>query len=244
MPNEFSQEVKETTFVEKPKTSWLAILLSIIITALIVGGVVYALQTISANKKIENLENQIENLQKQISQENNENDDAEIVELNCGQDNKFISEQLGIAFCYPGKYGDNNIAVKQKDSKVYVYWGGTAFEEGQWVEVFNKNANDSLKTAIEKQFNLSGYKDCYVKEYSEENNVSKATLNYPVNNSTDGPWFEFSGVYCPEGYDVTNGIRYFYTKESVSKFLFFSIGQYAIPLMDGRLWQDTIKILK
>ena len=163
----------------------------------------------------------------------------------CGSGHKFISEDLGISFCYPDKYGNNSIAVKQENNKVYVYWAGSSPESGQSVEIFEKDRVDTLKTAIEKHFQLSNYKDCSVDEsttkYNTKNGATTAELSYPFNTTSDGPWF--SSGYCPDGYEMTNGIRYFYTTPNSNKFLFFSIGQYSIDLSDGRTWQDTIKLI-
>jgi len=163
----------------------------------------------------------------------------------CGSGHKFISEDLGISFCYPDKYGNNSIAVKQENNKVYVYWAGSSPESGQSVEIFEKDRVDTLKTAIEKHFQLSNYKDCSVDEsttkYNTKNGATTAELSYPFNTTSDGPWF--SSGYCPDGYEMTNGIRYFYTTPDSNKFLFFSIGQYSIDLSDGRTWQDTIKLI-
>lgn len=163
----------------------------------------------------------------------------------CGSDNEFVSQELGISFCYPDKYGAHDVAVKQKDQKVYVYWANESFEQGQSVEVFEKNETDTLKMAIEKQFQLNNYQDCSVDEstlkHNTDGSITVGALGFPWDWESNGP--PSNNDQCPIGYGKTNGIRYFYTTANADKFLFFDIGQYGINLSDGRFWQDTIKFI-
>jgi len=47
---------------------------------------------------------------------------------------------------------------------------------------------------------------------------------------------------CPQPYTVVGGIGYFQSDAlHPSKFLFFSIGQYAIMAGDNQPWQETIR---
>uniref|UniRef100_A0A7C4R5K1 Uncharacterized protein n=1 Tax=candidate division CPR3 bacterium TaxID=2268181 RepID=A0A7C4R5K1_UNCC3 len=54
--------------------------------------------------------------------------------------------------------------------------------------------------------------------------------------------------YCPVGYSLANGARYFMMdKNHPDRFFFFSIGQYGIMLdpndmQNSKLWQETVVV--
>lgn len=163
----------------------------------------------------------------------------------------FTSKELGIEFTYLEKTPLNKVdTVKTKvvGNKVYVYFKEENFEKGQYVEVFNKDPNDNLKTAINKQI---------LKNYSEENcstDISKSSsyldsyeevyVSYAKSLLSDG----FVGTNdvdkCPTKYISYQGKAIFVTdKKHPDKFVFFSIGQYGIEAGDGKFWEETIKFL-
>lgn len=175
--------------------------------------------------------------------------------IDCGSAGKFISENLGIAFCYAKQMYGKETDIKTVGNKVYV--GGL---DGQSVEVFQKDKNDTLEDAIKKTF-LRGYseKDCFVakSQKSDQNPVSYISGGYIMDEAIDYPeptnsdsYFWENAKSCPAGYSRANGIRYFLMDEKHSDiFLFFDIGQYIIPV-DASLstdrwvpWQNTIKFL-
>jgi hypothetical protein len=157
----------------------------------------------------------------------------------------FTSSQLGITFQYASradsKPGSPEIKTQQKDSKVYVYTSSMKPESGQYVEVFPKDPIDSLSIAIEKRF-LAGIAatDCFVETVADKNASAgylKAIISYPAASD---------GFKCPQSYRKSNGISYFLADAGhPNLFMFFSIGQYAIPSSTGNTipWQDTISFL-
>lgn len=167
--------------------------------------------------------------------------------------NTFSSTKLGISFRY-GKLADSTqpsskINTLETGNKVYVYEGSMKPETGQYVEVFTKNPSDSLTEAIKKQL-LTGIveSDCFVKILNDPKlpaDFSKATISYPVPTGSQDPAFTF-GEKCPQNYRESNGISYFLAdKNHPDKFVFLSIGQYAIPAQTGSTslnWQDTISL--
>lgn len=168
--------------------------------------------------------------------------------------NTYTSNALGIEFDYSTHvYGDKTIKsqVFEQGNKIYVY-PSTIKEptQGQSIEVFPKDPNDSLEVAITKKF-LSGIskEDCFVviKSDSATPNIVKATISYPWTNP-DEPKFLF-GEKCPEKYKESNGISYFQmdTKHP-STFIYLSIGQAPGPalsdLLNSPQWFESIRILK
>lgn len=161
---------------------------------------------------------------------------------------KYISPKLSISFLYLTLTNGQKIEVKEVGQKIYVYPTQTAYQDGQWVEVFNKSKTDTLAEAIKKQFlNEISEKDCFViinkdsfKSYPESYSV--AEISYPKSNDPESDPWGMSAV-CPQGYSQTNGIRYFLgDSQHPGKLLFLSIGQYGIEAGEGnKLWQDTIQ---
>ncbi len=167
---------------------------------------------------------------------------------------RYVSESYGVAFNYsPSDVTFNGTynPPLEKDDRIYV--GGS---NGQWVQVFSKDPNQSIEDAIRVRF-LSGIdsKVCYVQKASYQDqikapNVSAFTISYPINTEGEDPWWLYAdkcGVYA-----TTNGISYFYYNSLFpDRFYYFSIGQYAIlsgltdTLTDNVLtWQQTFTVLK
>jgi hypothetical protein len=64
----------------------------------------------------------------------------------------YTSEKLGIEFNYSPTFFDYSVSVKEIGNKIYVYDEKLKPEEGQYLEFFTKDPNDSLSTAINKNF--------------------------------------------------------------------------------------------
>lgn len=169
--------------------------------------------------------------------------------------NLFTSQTLGVSFYYTkANTGVNNssIAVKEIGNKIYVYSTSGKPEDGQYLEVFSKDKNQSLIDVI-KQKILTGYSltDCIVG--TAKNPVTGQT--YPASYeiaeiNVPGPFTDLEAQAakaskCPEKYVTTNGISYFLEDSNhPDKFIYLSIGQYPIDSGIGdKLWQTTIKFL-
>lgn len=161
----------------------------------------------------------------------------------------YTSSKLGVQFFYADQDLGKKILVQESDDKIFVYPEGIKPEEGQFVQVFTKDANSSLQREIEKKF-LHGYKpaDCFTISWvtelgSKPTTGITAVINFP-RDRTDAvtPWWD-NGKECPPNYSLSNGLAYFWTdKENSSKFVFFSIGQYYIPATTvGTSWHTTLK---
>lgn len=159
----------------------------------------------------------------------------------------FRSEALGISFEYPSKVGDiENVNSKEEGDRVYVYFGEDA-KNGQWVQVFTKNADETFEEAVKRQI-LAGFTSeiCKISVMPAGSiapflpDALKGEITYP--SAGDEASME-NLKKCNEKYARTNGLRYFiYDQNHPDKFLYFDIGQYFIPV-NGRPWQETIKML-
>jgi hypothetical protein len=180
------------------------------------------------------------------------------VETNDSNLKTYHSSKFGLSFKYDQKSKDTAdyfYGVEEKDNKIYVYYElknqkgelEKKIEDGQYVEVFTKDPEESLSEAITKKF-LKGYstKDCFVKTDGKSelpNNFETATISFPIveNSPDDSPWWA-NADKCPKVYTSTNGVAYFaMDKNHPNKFLFFNIGQYLISAGD-KAWQETIQL--
>jgi hypothetical protein len=139
------------------------------------------------------------------------------------------------------------------DTRIHV--GGPSsisdLSEGQWVEFFEKNPNETLSEAISKQF-LQGYDPakCYVSDsmYAEFLSGMMATdyeiqsINFPIDQTNGGPWWEQAGN-CPPTYTTTNGVSFFYMDLAYpDRYAYFKIGQYSIlGNADNESWFNTFE---
>lgn len=166
-----------------------------------------------------------------------------------------ISNKLGIQFSYLEDQrnsivgGENEIIkIYETDRKVYVYPSTQKPQEGQWVEVFEKKAEESLEEAIKSQFLKDrSSESCFVTVTDSDKNdiIVTASIDFPQNEGESlEEWWQKT-EYCSPDYAKTNGMRYFwYDPRYPTKYLFFSIGQYIINASEGKSWQDTIQIIK
>lgn len=168
--------------------------------------------------------------------------------------NNIYTSTLGISFSYLPKQDSTVFTVKEMKDKVCVTIdvNDNDCSHGQWVQIFKKNPKDTLVEAIKKQF-LSHYSpnDCFVTSTPPDPNQNvypasyeTAVISFPKTEGTDAPWWQ-NADKCPAIYTETNGIAYFLEdKTHPDKFLFFSIGQYAIMSAEsGKPWNQTIKFL-
>ncbi len=160
----------------------------------------------------------------------------------------FASPALGISFSYLPRQNGQRIAVQEQGDKIYVYPVNMQPTDGQWVQVFAKEPAESLEAAIRRVI-MPGYPaaDCQV-----------VPVAHPLGR-TPQPNFEYAGIVvrrepgeaeetvlarwrtCPQPYTVVGGIGYFQAdKLHPDKFLFFSIGQYAILAGRDVPWQETV----
>ena len=162
----------------------------------------------------------------------------------------YTSAALGISFSYLAEQNGQNVKVLEQGDKIYVYPAAMEPTAGQWVQVFQKPAGESLLDAIQRVI-MPGHspEDCQVTPVAD-----------PVGGSRQASNYEYAGIVvrrahgedeaavlprwrtCPQPYTVVGGIGYFQADAlHPSKFLFFSIGQYAILAGDNQAWQETIR---
>lgn len=167
--------------------------------------------------------------------------------------NVFYSQDLGISFNFTTKstgINDTKFSVKQIGNKVYVYSGSGPAENGQYLEMFSKDKNQSLIDAIKAKI-LTGYSldDCLLKTITQTftgqsypANIELAQITVPVLANDDMETLSNKAKKCPATYTAVGGLNYFLMdKDHPDKFVFFSIGQYAIDSGIGdKYWQNTI----
>ena len=165
---------------------------------------------------------------------------------------KYTSYKLGVSFKYLAKSETYNVAVKEEGDKIYVYdpsWDYVDYTKGQYIQVFTKNSNSTLKEEIENKF-LKGYSknDCiYTKETTT---INKINPNFEIGNikvankANDMEQFFKDLEKCPKPFTMSNGISYFiYDTKHQNKFAFISIGQYGLPADSKNSWQDTLEFI-
>jgi putative hemolysin len=161
----------------------------------------------------------------------------------------YTSSALGISFSYLSEQNGQTVKVLEQGDKIYVYPANMEPTAGQWVQVFQKPAGESLLAAIRRVI-MPGHpaEDCQVIPVVDPVGAGRQASNY-----------EYAGIVvrrapgedeaallprwrtCPQPYTVVGGIGYFQSDAlHPSRFLFFSIGQYAILAGDNEAWQETI----
>jgi hypothetical protein len=164
----------------------------------------------------------------------------------------FTSQALGIRFDYPAALDGRRVGVKETGDKVYVYIEPIQPEAGQWVQVYRKTPAQSLEDAIRQQV-LKGVsaQDCPVVSSDDPvaGQVNPPTFRFARIDIPRTPGEDYESLMakakkCPQPYAAIGGIAYFLADTAhPDRFLFFSIGQYAIPLGKGRTWQSSIGFL-
>ncbi len=164
----------------------------------------------------------------------------------------FTSTALGIRFTYLSEQQEQRIGVREVGDKIYVYPTSMQPEAGQWVRVFRKPAAQSLDVAVRTQL-LQGY---------AESDCRAALAADPIAGQSNPPGRVFARIEaparpgesvearaartqkCPQPYAAVGGIAYFMADTTQpDRFVFFSIGQYAIMSAGGRPWQNTVTLL-
>lgn len=158
----------------------------------------------------------------------------------------YTSETLGLTFSYAPKTEYGGYAVKETGSRVYVYSDKSEPETGQFVEVFEKQADETFEAAIRRLI-LASYPDARctvdVVRASGSDDLWTASIGYPEPDSSDEPFWA-NAKLCNQAYARSNGIRYFlYDDAHADRFLFLDIGQYSIPGEGDAPWQDTLRLI-
>lgn len=167
----------------------------------------------------------------------------------------FSSSSLGIAFDYAPTLGGDTLATQVEGDKVYVYDTRLPYAQGEYVEVFTKDPQQSIQQAI-AQIILHGYNpdNCSLGAvhgagtyYPPSYQIASIQYNDSSSNPQDG-WPPQDPSVCPAQYTTTAGVSYFLMDTShPSKLLFFSIGQTPISASsdptDQMAWQDTVRFL-
>lgn len=163
----------------------------------------------------------------------------------------FESRKLGVRFTYADRNDlGQKTMVQESGDTIYVYPQGSKMQGGQFVQVFPKEKNETLKQAIERSF-LQGYDptQCYVQSGVDANRTPPksgiaAIIAYPI-LEINYAWLE-NEKKCPPRYSLTNGLSYFWTdKEKPDEFVFFWIGQYYIPATSvGTSWHTTLEFVQ
>ena len=162
----------------------------------------------------------------------------------------YTSAALGISFSYLPEQNGQTIKVLEQGDKIYVYPAAMEPAAGQWVQVFEKPAGESLVAAITRVI-MPGYpsQDCQVRETTDRHSTGSQASNYEYAGIVvrRAPGEDDAAVLprwrtCPQPYTVVGGIGYFQSDPlHPSKFLFLSIGQYAILAGENQAWQETIR---
>jgi hypothetical protein len=163
----------------------------------------------------------------------------------------FISKTLGLTFTYNAKPAvQANIVATEVGNKVYVHDKDEAPEQGQSVEVFDKDPSVSLANAITERF-LKGIpsSECKVEvaEYKLPLDAQvSASITYPdPNPDNDIP--DFAEPNRCTNYSRTNGIQYFFMNTNYpDRYYFLRIGQYSMTDMGTGTndnWSSSIQII-
>ena len=162
----------------------------------------------------------------------------------------YTSTALGISFSYLPNQNQQTVNALERGDKIYVYPASMEPAAGQWVQVFRKPAGESLEDAI-KRVIMPGHpaEDCPVVKLADPTGAGRRPSNYVYAGITvrRAPDEDDAVVLprwktCPQPYTAVGGIGYFQADTlHPEKFLFFSIGQYAILAGDELPWQDTIR---
>ncbi len=152
--------------------------------------------------------------------------------------NEYISRDLGVKFKYMADDNQGTICeVTREGNKLIIC-------DTHSVEIFNKNVNDSLQQAVEKQF-LANYlpEKCFFKEITTNDDSKKGIISYPIDENSTSYWWE-NAEHCP-AYSELNGIRYFKMyAASPNSYAFFDIGQGMIGTEVGiSQWFETFEFI-
>lgn len=151
----------------------------------------------------------------------------------------YHSDRLDVSF----QYNASDTGILEQGNKVYVYATGTEALEGQSIERFEKQPNETFAKSIERQLlSEASTSTCNVQLSVTAVGYTRAEIAYPEPTDANAPFFQNASL-CNEAYAKTNGIRYFlFDTSHPDRFYFLSIGQYPIVATGTRTWQDTLTI--
>ncbi|MGE5298346.1 MAG: hypothetical protein ACM3KM_04235 [Acidobacteriaceae bacterium] len=150
----------------------------------------------------------------------------------------FSSDKLGIRFSYSQTSEKGNISTSEIGRRVYVFLASQKPEKGQWLEVFDKTDQSSLKDAIkQKILSQDSSKNCFAQPVSGLGfSGSFQTAVIPTDSSAG----------CPEYYSSSKG--YFLYNPGVSKrFLFIHLSGKPLTVANAGTdqgWDTSIEIFK
>lgn len=168
----------------------------------------------------------------------------------------FTSSRLGISFSHISAQGGDAIATREVGDTIYVYDTKLPYLQGQYVQVFVKDPQDTLEQAI-TQIVLKGFNlhDCPIGParvaLSYPATYKLASIRYAVSHpDPNGGWPIVDETKCPKGFTELPdaGIAYFLVDtQHPAKLFFFYIGLSAIQASadssNSLLWQETLKAL-
>jgi len=179
--------------------------------------------------------------------------ETSITDTGVANQKRYTNPKVGISFVFStSAFGDDTLDIKEVGNKIYMYDTKYPYTQGQYIEIFQKDAADTLDQTIQKQFltNISP-KDCFVKDTKPDNYTGYPasyvfkTIGFPVDENSDVPMFAQANK-CPVPYTESDGVAYFLGDTKHPKmFLFVSIGQQGFPIEKNSqtMWQDTIQFL-
>lgn len=208
----------------------------------------------------DDVEDKVEEELSKTSEPENQSPDQEELDEIFGMSQKeegtelYYSDELEVGFTYLSPSPTSSIKITEEGNKIYLHMEKEEKEQGQSIEVFEKEPRISLKEAIEQEFLKDiDPKDCFVEvsEKKEGDKYVRAQISYPKSDVEGEPWWA-GGEKCPENYKKTNGGQYFFMDENVpDKFLFIKLGQ-AVWAFDGtpkgegnengKDWSSSIKV--
>jgi cytoskeletal protein RodZ len=252
-PQKPSQEPPVIKPPEEPKNKLIPLLVFLLLAALGVAGY-FGWQNLQLQQQIKSQIVPSPQVNNQLSSPTPTTTDKKPYTENTNITNqkKYINPQLGISFLYLSIDPLDNtatFATKEVGNKVYVYNTKYSYESGQYVEVFNKNSDLTLKEAINKTFLENYSQDKCVVSTNESSNkypstYTLATIKVP-GEFTDMLDMSERVKNCPKIYTQFGGSAFFLMdQQHPDKFVFFSIGQYGIfANEDNTMWEATIKFL-
>lgn len=163
----------------------------------------------------------------------------------------YTSTALGVSFSYLPDQNGQMIGVLEQGDRIYVYPANMEPAAGQWVQVFPRQPDESLADAIRRVI-MPGHPeaDCLVTAMAElpgASGMQPASFDYAAITVRRAAGEDEAVVLprwrtCPQPYTVVGGIGYFQADAAhPDRFVFFSIGQYAILAGPDLPWQETIR---
>jgi hypothetical protein len=164
------------------------------------------------------------------------------------REGRYVSTALGVSFSTPLGIGTKPFIVSEQDQTICVSQvaNDALCGSGQFVEIFQKEAAETLESAIRRLF-LAGKDEerCLVTVSNAKNYPAEflmGQITFPPTEEVDMEQMMLDSEYCSPSYAQTNGIRYFLEDTNKpTRFAFFSIGQYAISSLAQKPWQETFE---